>query len=132
MPYKDKAKQNASNLKSYYKNKDAIAAKRAEKRRLGLITPEQRKKERERASKWRISSQFNVDRFVSHTFSTLKRSASDRDIKVSITKEDLHKALIDSNGKCAISGLALDTMFNSCVKASIDRIDSNKLSLIHI
>jgi cobyrinic acid a,c-diamide synthase len=126
MPYKDKTKQNEANLNHYYRNRETILAQRAEKRKLGLITPEERKKDRERASKWRKSSQFDTDRFVSLTFSTLKRSAADRNIKVSITKEQLHKVLIQSNGKCAISGLALDTMFNSCVKASIDRIDSNK------
>ena len=126
MSHKDKSKQNSASLDYYYRNRDKILAQKAEKRKLGLITPEERKKDRKRASEWRKSSQFNIDRFVSHTFSTLKRGAADRNIKVSITKEQLHKVLVQSNGKCAISGLALDTMFNSCVKASIDRIDSNR------
>lgn len=55
-----------------------------------------------------------------------KRGAKERNIPFHLTKEDIKGLLIASNGICALSGLPMDTMFNSQMKASIDRIDSSK------
>jgi|APGre2960657373_1045057.scaffolds.fasta_scaffold42872_4 hypothetical protein len=79
--------------------------------------------------KTRARKEQDPESFLGHLFSGVKKGAKhgrSREIKVSITKDDLRKMLIASKGKCALSGLQMDIKFNSRYKVSVDRINSNK------
>ena len=106
----------------YNKNKERLAAKRKPK----VLTPEQRAKARKRAKERRLAAQYDPRLFVAYLFESCKYGALDRKIPFHITKEDVTRMCIESNGKCALSGLPLSSEYNNPMKASIDRIDSSK------
>ena len=78
----------------------------------------------------KIRQQTDGDAFLSDLFSKMKYSAKNRAkgrvIPVKVTKEDIKRLIINSNGRCALSGLKLTTVRNNPLKASLDRIDSSK------
>ena len=80
--------------------------------------------------KSRLRQQTDGDAFLSDIFSKMKSSAKSRAkgrvIPVKVTKEDIKRLIINSNGKCALSGLKLTIVRNNPFKASLDRIDSSK------
>lgn len=81
---------------------------------------------RESNKKHRESAQSDPKRFVGYLLQICKSGAKSRDIIFKLTREDIESLIVESKGKCAISGMGLSTEYNSPFKASIDRIDSDK------
>ena len=126
---------NREKTRSYAKkykeeNADKIAAYReANKEKITIRAKEYREANKEKVQanrkKHRESAQHDPQRFINYLFELAKRGAKTRGIKFALTKEDIENLILDSKGKCALSGLPLSTMYNDPMKASIDRIDSN-------
>ena len=78
----------------------------------------------------RLKYQIDGNAFLSNLFSMVKSSAKNRAkgriLPVTVTKQDIERLIIKSNGKCALSGFKLTIVRNSPFKASLDRIDSSK------
>lgn len=91
-----------------------------------VVTKEQRERRRAASKARRLAAQYDPRLFVAYLFESCKRGALDRNIPFHITKEDVTRMCIESNGKCALSGLPLSSEYNNPMKASIDRIDSSK------
>ena len=73
------------------------------------------------------SSQFTGYEDISgHTWSLIKRRAFQRDVSFEITIKDAWDRYQQQKGKCALTGLPLTLFPNTCITASLDRIDSSK------
>lgn len=110
------------NRRYYEKNKETISAKTKAHR----SDPEVKARRAAASKAHRLSAQYDPEKFVNFLFGNVKSGAKNRGLKVEITKEDITELCIESNGKCAISGLPLSSEYNSPYKASVDRIDSSK------
>jgi hypothetical protein len=74
----------------------------------------------------RAEAPYDIDRFTQELYKQTRDGARKRGIKFTLTKDNFYTLLENSKGKCALSGMNISTHFNCLVKASIDRIDSNK------
>ena len=74
----------------------------------------------------RAEAPYDIDRFTQELFKQSREGARKRKIKFSLTRDNIYTLLENSKGKCAISGMDMSTHFNCLLKASVDRIDSNK------
>lgn len=113
------------------KNKEKIDAyKEANKEKITARAKEYREANKENLKalrkKHRESAQHDPQRFINYLFELAKQGAKSRKINFALTKEDIENLILESQGKCALSGLPLSTMYNDPMKASIDRIDSGK------
>ena len=70
--------------------------------------------------------QYTADGFITDLKRRIHSSATNRGHKNTLTREDIEQLVIESNGKCAISGMQMTTLHNDPNKASVDRIDSKK------
>lgn len=71
-------------------------------------------------------AQTDIKILISEMTSSAKSKAKRRGIEFELTKCDIEQLFINSKGRCALSGLPLDTTYHSKLKASVDRIDSTK------
>lgn len=83
-------------------------------------------KRKESQRKIRIKRQHDPDMFITDLYQRVRNSATKRKKAMTITRADLETLVIESGGKCAISGLPLSTLHNDPNKASVDRINSKK------
>jgi hypothetical protein len=74
----------------------------------------------------RDSIPYDPSRFTKNLIKQSKGGAKKRGIPYCLTYNQVYNKLVESNGKCALSGKDLTTVFNSPMIASIDRIDSSK------
>jgi hypothetical protein len=73
-----------------------------------------------------INVQFDAEKFTKKLLNSSRACAKDRGIPYHLTYDILYEALVNTNGICSVSGKHLTTLHNHLMKASIDRIDSNK------
>jgi len=88
-----------------------------------------RLKNKERCAEYdkqlRLKKEFNTDYIVSILWSGAKTRSNKRGREFTITKEQLYKRIVETNGFCELSGLPLSVAFNDPLRVSIDRIDSD-------
>lgn len=97
-------------------------------------------KQREYKRQWRLKNKERNDEHIRHfrqkgesipdyIVVNLWTGAKSRSIKkgreFTITKEQLYKRIVETNGFCEISGLPLSVAYNDPLRLSIDRIDSD-------
>lgn len=126
-----RAKIQESNRKWVEANRDHVRQKQKEYReknkdKIKAYREENKEAIKESSRKHYKTAETIPHRFVNYLFSSCKRGAKDRNIPFKLTKEDIENLCINSNGKCALSGLPLTSERNNPMKASVDRIDSNK------
>lgn len=71
------------------------------------------------------------DKWAKQLFSNLKKNAKSRNLTVSVTADNIKAALVQTNGKCSISGIKFsEENKNNCrIRPwipSVDRIDSSQ------
>jgi hypothetical protein len=77
-------------------------------------------------AKLRKKSETDIATFVGRIFTAMKNRARKKKQKVGVDREYMIKLLEETNGICVLSGLQLSTIIYDPMRASPDRIDSNK------
>ena len=104
----------------YAKNKDKIAAY---SKIWKANNPDKVKKS---VARQRERSETDIATFVGRIYNGMETRAREKKQKVGVDREYMIKLLEETNGICALSGLPLSSIIDHPMRASPDRIDSNK------
>ncbi len=74
----------------------------------------------------RIRDEYKPSAIVTRMYGAARYRTSKSGIEFTITKEQLYKKIVESNGICALSGLPLTAQNGNPLKLSMDRIDNSK------